>query len=191
MGNISARGSNHDPLLANPDINLRSGLSATDCGTLPGVTGNGMLMARQREVSVPHSLSLFMLILELPGMGVITGGVPAWDIAKPLVDEAIGQDPHPLSRGFSCFSALPRCRCLPRPSPTLPGSSGATARRSVGLAQAQPGTAGPAGAGLPAQGRHLRRAGRRVRHRHRHHLTVRDRNPQPCWPPAPRNSARR
>ena len=103
MGNISARGSNHDPLLANPDINLRSGLSATDCGTLPGVTGNGMLMARQREVSVPHSLSLFMLILELPGMGVITGGVPAWDIAKPLVDEATGQDPHPLPRGFSCF----------------------------------------------------------------------------------------
>ena len=54
----------------------------------------------------------------------------AWDIAKPLVDEAIDQDPHPLPRGFSCFPALPRCRCLPRPSPTLPGSSGATARRS-------------------------------------------------------------
>ena len=54
----------------------------------------------------------------------------AWGVAKPLVDEAIDQDPHPLPRGFSCFPALPRCRCLPRPSPALPGSSGATARRS-------------------------------------------------------------
>ena len=60
-------------------------------------------------------------------------GVSAWDIAKPLVDGAIDQDPHPLPRGFSCFSALPRCGCLPRPSPALPGSSGAIAR-SIGSA---------------------------------------------------------
>jgi len=40
---------------------------------------------------------------------LITGGVPAWGIAKSLVDEAIDQDPHPLPGGLLCFSALPRC----------------------------------------------------------------------------------
>jgi len=41
--------------------------------------------------------------------------------AKPLVDEAIHQDPHLLPRGSRCFSTLPRCRCLARPWITPPG----------------------------------------------------------------------
>ena len=63
----------------------------------------------------------------------------AWGTAKPLVDEAIDEDPHPPPRGSECFSTLPRCRCLPRPSATSPGSSACTQENRVGLAQAQPG----------------------------------------------------
>ena len=51
-----------------------------------------------------------------------------WRTAKPLVDEAIDQDPHLSPRGSGCFSTLPRCRCLARPSLTPPGSSAATAQ---------------------------------------------------------------
>src|SRR5215467_7820030 len=61
------------------------------------------------------------------------------------------------SRAFlPCRAAVvcpdPHLRCRGHPTPPH--------EDRVGLAQAQPGTAGPAGAGLPAQGRHLRRAGR-------------------------------
>jgi len=47
-------------------------------------------------------------------------------------------------------------------------------RRQTGSAwrKLSPGPAGPAGAGLPAQGRDLRRPGRRVRRRHRHRLAI-------------------
>jgi hypothetical protein len=52
-------------------------------------------------------------------------------MAKPLVDEAIDQDPHPPPRGFR--AVLP-CRaavvCPDPPSATPPGSSAVTARRS-------------------------------------------------------------
>jgi hypothetical protein len=34
---------------------------------------------------------------------LIIYGVPAWDVAKPLVDEAIDQDPHLPPRGFHAF----------------------------------------------------------------------------------------
>ena len=59
----------------------------------------------------------------------------------------------------------------------------------VVLAQAQPRAAGPAGAGLPAQRRDIRRAGRRVRRRHRHRLALCRPRPWPCWRPAPRSWA--
>jgi hypothetical protein len=44
--------------------------------------------------------------------------------------------------GSRCFSTLPRCRCRTRPWITPPGSSAATARNQLVLAQAESGSAG-------------------------------------------------
>ena len=77
---------------------------------------------------------------------------------------------------------------LPLSSQTLSYVAGVIGRHRkedrAGLAQAQPGQAGLAGAGLPAQGRDVRRAGGRVRDRHDHGLAVRhrDRGPAGCPP---------
>jgi hypothetical protein len=79
-------------------------------------------------------------------------------------------------RGAPVLSTLPRCRCLARPSSVPPGSSAVTGADRLMLAQAASRPAGPAGAGLPAQGRDVRRAGGRVRGGHRHRLAVRHRD---------------
>src|SRR6266480_3450422 len=68
--------------------------------------------AGQRHRASPRP---YILIFEWPSYGLIRHGVSPWGIAKPLVDEAIDQDPHRPPRGFGCFSTLPRCRCLARP----------------------------------------------------------------------------
>ncbi len=80
------------------------------------------------------------------------GGVSPWGVAKPLISEAIDQDPYLLPRGSGAF--LPCCAAGVFPDPDLhrgshPPSPGA---HRLTLAQAQPGPAGPAGAGLPAKG---------------------------------------
>ena len=56
------------------------------------------------------------------------------------------------AKGPRCCFTLPRCRCRPGPSATPPGSSAVTAGDRLALAEAHSGPAGPAGAGLPAQG---------------------------------------
>ena len=38
-----------------------------------------------------------------PGVGLIRHGVSPWRMPKPLVDEAIDQDPHSPPRGSRCF----------------------------------------------------------------------------------------
>ena len=60
-------------------------------------------------------------------------------------------------------------------------------RRQIGSPwrKLNPGPAGPAGPGLPAQGRHVRRAGGRVRHQHRHRLAICHRDRGPAGGPVP------
>ena len=69
---------------------------------------------------------------------------------------------------------------LPLSSQTLNYTAGVIRRhrRQIGSCwrKLTPGRAGPAGAGLPAQGRDVRRARGRVRRRHRHSLALRQRD---------------
>ena len=59
-------------------------------------------------------------------------------IRKPLVNEAVDQDPlH--HQGLPCFSTVPRCRCRPGPSPMWQGSSAATGRRGSRWRKLNPG----------------------------------------------------
>jgi hypothetical protein len=46
---------------------------------------------------------------------LITDGVPAWGMAKPLADEAIGQDPHRLPRGFHAVVSSRAAVVVPDP----------------------------------------------------------------------------
>src|SRR5512142_2326812 len=84
-------------------------------------------------------------------------------MAEPLVIEAIDQDPHPgpgapvaflPCRAAVVVQDLELCRRDHPPPPRLD---------RVVLAEAEPRPAGPAGPGLPAQGRDVRRARVRVR----------------------------
>jgi ubiquinone/menaquinone biosynthesis C-methylase UbiE len=52
---------------------------------------------------------------------LIRYGVSPWRIAKPLVGEAIDQDPASATEGLRCFSTLPRRRCPPDPVHVLQG----------------------------------------------------------------------
>ena len=86
----------------------------TDIASCFSAIPHGKLMeAVEERICDQPVLKLLRAMLRAGVM--IRYGVSPWDIAKPLVDEAIDQDPHLPPRGFRCFSTLPRCRCLPRP----------------------------------------------------------------------------
>ena len=112
-------------------------------------------------------------------------------MARPLVDEAIDQDPH-LHQGAPdalqpCRAAVvasdPRIHRRDHPPPP-------TADRPT-MAQARLRAAGAAGAGLPSQERYVRRADGRVRRWHSHRLEIsrRDRGPAGCSVPGAAPSA--
>ena len=56
----------------------------------------------------------------------------AWDAAKPLVDEAIDQDPHPPPRGFHAFYRA----ALPLSSQTLSNLAGVIRRHRAKIGSA-------------------------------------------------------
>jgi hypothetical protein len=106
------------------------------------------------------------------------------DVAKPLVAELSTKIvPHPgASRVvLPCRAAVvtsdPDLRVRTRPRP--PQAAG------VGVAQAQPRTAGTTGAGVPAQGRAVRRRGCRIRGFHHDMLALCQRNRRAAGPACP------
>ena len=115
----------------------------------------------------------------------------AWDVAKPLIDEAIDQDAHLPPSGSDAF--LPCRAAVVPPDPGLHRRDHPPAPptdRFV-LAQAEPGPIGPCRCWPTCARRDVRRSGRRVRGRHRHCLEVCHRDggaaggPVPQAPPGP------
>ena len=112
----------------------------------------------------------------MAGYGLVTSGVAAGGVAKPLTAGAIGQDLLHLTRGLGAF--LPCCAAVVPPDPELRrrGDPPPPPRDRLAVAQAEPRLAGPAGTGLPAKRRDLRGPGRRVRDQHRNGLAVCERD---------------
>jgi hypothetical protein len=84
------------------------------------------------------------------------------------------------------LSIVPRCRCPARPVLCRRDHPPAPPEDRLVLAEAEPRPAGAAGLDAPAQGRDPRRAGRRVRRRHRHGLAIRHRDRPAAGRPRPR-----
>src|SRR5512135_2119581 len=78
----------------------------------------------------------------------------------------------PPPRGFDAFLPCRAAVVFPDPHLRCGGHPPPSQEHRVVLAQARPWPAGPARAGLPAQRRDIRRAGRRLRRRHRDRLAL-------------------